>query len=64
MINIDVPGGSKILEGDLQPVRMSDLIRLEHGVEVPNGDNRFRTFGLLKSQRDVDASFRIDFVSS
>lgn len=47
MVDIEVPGGSVVLEGDLQPVRMSDLLRLEHGVEVPDGDDRFRTFGFL-----------------
>lgn len=47
VVNIEVPGGSVVLEGDLQPVRMSHLLRLEHGVEVLNGDDGFRTFGFL-----------------
>lgn len=53
VVNIEVPGGPIVLEGELQPVRMSDLLRLEHGVEVLNGDDRFRTFGFLGSRRDV-----------
>lgn len=59
VVNIEVPGGSIVLEGDLQPVRMSDLPRLEHGVEVLNGDDRFRTFGFLDHDK-MQAGFRID----
>lgn len=47
MVNVEVPGGSIVMEGDLQPVRMSDLLRLEHGVELLNEDDSFRAFGLL-----------------
>lgn len=58
MVNKEAPGGAVILEGDLQPVRMIDLLGLEHGVEGLNEDNSFRAFGLL-GHKETQVRFRI-----
>lgn len=47
VIDIEVPGVSALLVADLQPLRMTDLLRLKSGVEVPDGDYGFWAFGLL-----------------
>lgn len=47
VINVEVPGVIFVLVGDLQPMRMTDLLRLKCGVQVLDGDYSFRAFGLL-----------------
>lgn len=47
VINIEVSGVIGILVGDLQPVRMTNLLWLKGGVQVLDGDYSFRAFGLL-----------------
>lgn len=48
MVDIKVPGVIVVLVGDLQPMRMTNLLRLKGGIQVLDRDYRFWTFGLLK----------------
>lgn len=47
MIHVEVPGVIPVLVGDLQSVRMTDLLWLKGGVQVLDGYYSFGAFGLL-----------------
>lgn len=47
MINVEVPGVIPVLVGDLQSVRMADLLWLKGGIQVLDGYYSFGAFRLL-----------------
>lgn len=47
MVDVDVPGMIPFLVGELQTVRMTNLLWLEVGIQVFDGDYSFRAFGFL-----------------
>lgn len=57
VINIEAPGVIVILVGELQPVRMTNLLWLKGGIQVLDRDYSFRAFGLLdRKYTDVHIS--------
>lgn len=63
VIDIEASGVILILVGDLQSVRMTNLVRLKGGVEVLNGDYKFRAFGLLEhKETDVNKQAHTDLI--
>lgn len=60
MINIEVPGVIVVLVGELQPMRMTNLLWLKGGVQVFDGDYSFGAFGLLE-QKYIVVQFRVGY---
>lgn len=58
MIDIEAPGVIISLVGDLQPMRMTNLLWLKGGIEVLNGDYSFWAFGFL-DQKKIDLHLRV-----
>lgn len=50
MVDEQVPHPLAVQVGDLEAVGVARLLRLEHGVQVPHGDDGFGNFGLLAEQ--------------
>lgn len=44
MVNVEVPYVIGVLVGDLQTMRMTDLLRLKSCIHVLDGDHSFRAF--------------------
>lgn len=53
MINVEVPGVIILLVGELQPVRMTNLLWLKGGVQVFDGDYSLWAFGLLNQINEL-----------
>lgn len=50
VINVEVPGVIVLLVGELQPMRMTNLLGLKGGVQVFDGNYSFGAFGLLNNK--------------